>query len=60
MFGLVRKKAKGQNKFLIGLLAVDGFVPSAVLALVHFIVIVIVPFLTPIITFLAVCEMTTF
>lgn len=40
-------------------MSVDGIVPNAALAVVHFVLILIVPIFTPIITFLALCEMTT-
>lgn len=41
-------------------MSVDGIVPNAALAFVHFILILIIPFITPIVTFLALCEMTVF
>ena len=40
------------------LISVDGIVPNFLLALIHFTLILIVPIVTPLITFLAVCEMT--
>jgi len=39
-------------------MSVDGIVPNAALAVVHFLLILAVPIVTPIITFLALCEMT--
>jgi hypothetical protein len=45
--------------FLEAMVSVDGILPNAILALVHFIQILIIPIISPIIFFLALCEMTT-
>ena len=49
-----------KRSFLSALLSVDGILPNALLAVVHFIQILIIPIISPIIFFLALCEMTTF
>ncbi len=58
-FGLIRRPASLKTSILSKFMTVDGIVPNAALAIVHFILILIVPVFTPIITFLALCEMTT-
>jgi len=57
--GIIRRPASLKTSIIGRFMAVDGIVPNAALALVHFILILIVPIVTPIITFLALCEMTT-
>jgi hypothetical protein len=65
--GLIRIKLK-KASFWMSLLntvynsifSVDGFLPNFVLSLINFIMIIIVPLVSPVITFLALSEMTTF
>jgi len=57
--GFIRRPAGLKTGLLSKFMGVDGLVPNAALALAHFILILIVPFITPVITFLALCEMTT-
>jgi hypothetical protein len=49
-----------KTTFLSALVSVDGILPNALLAVIHFIQIIIIPIISPIIFFLALCEMTTF
>jgi hypothetical protein len=49
-----------KRSFLSALVSVDGILPNALLAMVHFIQILIIPIISPVIFFLAVCEMATF
>lgn len=64
-FGLVKRKEKEQSKcqrcgaFFSYFVSEDGFLLNALLALIHFISILVVPFLTPIISFLPIQQMTT-
>ena len=57
--GLIRRPAGLKNSIMSKVMSVDGLVPNAALAIVHFILILIIPLATPIITFLSLCEMTT-
>jgi hypothetical protein len=41
------------------LISIDGILPNALLAIVHFIQILLIPIFSPIIFYLALCEMTT-
>lgn len=59
-FGLIRRPGGLKSGLLTRFMSVDGIVPNAALAFVHFILILIIPFITPIVTFLALCEMTVF
>jgi len=49
-----------KTTFLSALVSVDGILANALLAVVHFIQIIIIPIMSPIIFFLALCEMTAF
>ena len=49
-----------KTTFLSALVSVDGILANALLAAIHFIQIAIIPIISPIIFFLALCEMTTF
>jgi hypothetical protein len=49
-----------KTTFLSALVSVDGILANALLAVVHFIQILVIPIISPIIFFLALCEMTTF
>ena len=61
--GLVRKKisaaASLKTKLLSMALSVDGVLANGLLAFIHFMLILIVPLVTPFVTYLALCEMTT-
>ena len=55
----MRRKAGLKNNLTAKLMSIDGLIPNASVAICHCILILIVPVFTPIITFLALCEMTT-
>ena len=57
-YGLIRRPAGFKTNISAKLMSVDGFIPNATLAIVHFILILVVPVFTPVITFLAIAEMT--
>ena len=48
------------NKILDAFVSFDGLLPNLILSVINFILIVIIPLISPVITFLAICEMTTF
>jgi hypothetical protein len=58
--GLIRIPSNLKNSILSKFTSVDGIIPNGALAAVHFVLILIVPLVSPIITFFALCEMTVF
>jgi hypothetical protein len=57
---LVRRPSSLKNSVLSRFVSVDGILPNVLLAIVHFALILIVPLVSPIVTYLALCEQTVF
>jgi hypothetical protein len=58
-YGLIRRPSSLKGSIGARLMSVDGLVPNAALAIAHFMLILAVPSMFPIIFFLALSEMTT-
>lgn len=58
-FGLVKKPSSLKANFMSQFTAIDGVVPNSAIAVVHFVLILIVPLITPIVSYLALVQMTT-
>ena len=57
-FPLIRKQALSQNAIIAKLTRIDGLIPNAVVTIVHFLIILLVPVLIPGISFLSISTMT--
>ena len=57
--GLIRRPMGLKNSILSKIMSLDGLIPNALLAIVHFILILVIPIATPCISFLSISNMTT-
>jgi hypothetical protein len=57
-FGLIRISSGIKGSVIQQFMSVDGIVPNALLAIALFVLILIVPLATPVVSFLCLCEMT--
>ena len=56
--GLIRKPSDKKSNYFTNVLRSDGIVANAAMTIVHFVIILAIPFLTPVISFLAISTMT--